>query len=101
VGGFILTVSATWHGHKIYRAGECWFYSDNGDDVSDFPDRACGHCNKSPSPEGHDGCLGVLAGVRNACCGHGTESEAYVQFDDNTDMRGARAVKFFNQPIRR
>lgn len=31
--------------------------------------------------QGHDGCIGTLEGVMNACCGHGQDSCAYVQFD--------------------
>lgn len=41
----------------------------------------CSHCNKNRTPEGHDGCIGTLPNVMNACCGHGEDSVAYVQFD--------------------
>lgn len=42
---------------------------------------SCGHCGLSRTPEGHDGCIGTLPGVTNACCGHGGTAEgAYVQF---------------------
>lgn len=40
----------------------------------------CTHCNKKRTKEGHDGCIGTLLGVANACCGHGEEAVAYVQF---------------------
>jgi len=41
----------------------------------------CAHCGKDPTPEGHDGCLGTLPHpVMNACCGHGDERMAYIQF---------------------
>jgi ribosomal protein L37AE/L43A len=41
----------------------------------------CGHCKKSKTPEGHDGCLGTLPGdVMNACCGHGEKVGAYIQY---------------------
>lgn len=42
----------------------------------------CTHCNKSRTPEGHDGCIGTLKNVMNACCGHGETNMAYVQFDN-------------------
>lgn len=42
----------------------------------------CEHCGKGVTKEGHDGCIGTLPdGVMNACCGHGVNSSAYVQFD--------------------
>lgn len=45
------------------------------------PER-CGHCGLIATPEGHDGCLGDLSPhVKNACCGHGNDSAAYIQFD--------------------
>lgn len=41
----------------------------------------CGHCRLRRTKQGHDGCIGELEGVMNACCGHGEESTAYVQFN--------------------
>ena len=41
----------------------------------------CLFCKKHRTPEGHDGCIGTLENVRNACCGHGETKVAYVQFD--------------------
>lgn len=41
----------------------------------------CGHCKKSRTKEGHDGCVGTLEKVKNACCGHGETEQAYIQFD--------------------
>lgn len=41
----------------------------------------CKHCDFAPNKDGHDACLGELPGVMNACCGHGDECDAYVQFD--------------------
>lgn len=40
----------------------------------------CDFCGLGPTPEGHDGCIGTLPGVMNACCGHGDTGVAYVQF---------------------
>lgn len=41
----------------------------------------CLHCKKQRTPEGHDGCIGTLENVQNACCGHGEVEVAYVQFN--------------------
>lgn len=43
----------------------------------------CGHCNIKRTPEGYDGCIGHLHNVMNACCGHGEENMAYIQFNHN------------------
>lgn len=41
----------------------------------------CFKCKKGPTIEGHDGCLGTLQGsIMNACCGHGMEKMAYIQY---------------------
>lgn len=58
----------------------------------------CGKCKKGPTPEGHDGCLGTLPGlIINACCGHGNDSQAYIQYTDKTDIRGQEAVDEINK----
>lgn len=45
--------------------------------------KVCGYCGKKRTTEGHDGCIGTLKGVMNACCGHGEVRMAYVQFNHN------------------
>lgn len=56
----------------------------------------CGHCGLARTPEGHDGCLGTLPDVMNACCGHGGQAEgAYVQFLDGTRIADDEAHVFF------
>lgn len=54
----------------------------------------CEKCNLAPTKDGHDGCLGTLdeSLVMNACCGHGNDSQAYIQYWDGTDIRGKSAV---------
>jgi hypothetical protein len=47
------------------------------------------------TPEGHDGCIGRLPDVMNACCGHG-ESAAYIQYMDKSIIRGLSAIKRMN-----
>ncbi len=54
----------------------------------------CEQCGLPPTPEGHDGCLGTLpeSTVMNACCGHGRDSAAYVQFWGGDCIRGDEAL---------
>ena len=58
----------------------------------------CAHCKKDPVIDGdevYDGCLGKLDHevVMNACCGHGDDSGAYVQFWDGECIRGNTAIQ--------
>lgn len=65
----------------------------------------CGHCGLKRTPEGHDGCIGTLEGVMNACCGHGEDKVAYVQFDhldyekdpNKKHLKGKQAIKYINE----
>jgi len=41
----------------------------------------CSKCKKPANKDGHDGCLGTLPGdIANACCGHGNDNLAYIQY---------------------
>lgn len=75
-------MSDRWRGHLIVEQRSGWVYADTNELVSQNPNRPCGFCGMSNTPEGHDGCLGTLPGAMNACCGHGDPSAAYVQYDD-------------------
>lgn len=60
----------------IYKNNQ-WYFEETDILVKDsFENMPCGHCGRKFTKEGHDGCLGALVGVMNACCGHGRESEA-------------------------
>ncbi len=67
----------------------------------------CLHCKKHRTPEGHDGCIGTLKNVKNACCGHGEIKMAYVQLDHkdyNVDpnkimLRGQDALDYIKNKI--
>ena len=84
-------------GHKIEFLNNQWVYSDTKEPtVETYKSRNCGHCNLPQTEEGHDGCLGTLKGVANACCGHGTMREAYIQFVDGTDIRGEDTINTIN-----
>lgn len=84
-------------GHPIYLDGDIWRYADNKEPtVATWHTRPCGSCGEFPTKDGHDPCLGVLANVSNACCGHGCAAEAYVQFNDRSRLSGHAAMTFFS-----
>ena len=56
--------------------------------------KICKECGLERTKEGHDGCLGTLPGLMNACCGHGKYGEGvYVQFLDGKSIHGEDAIK--------
>ena len=73
-------------GHQIEKVNDQYVYSDTKEPTAGN-ERDCGHCGLRNTIEGHDGCLGTLPGVMNACCGHGHQ-EAYVQFENGVIIRG-------------
>lgn len=87
-----MTASSTWRGHKTELVDGVWVFNDNKKPVQDDPNRLCGYCEIEAIPEGHDGCLGTLPGVMNACCGHGEPAEAYVQFSSLHIVSGLAAI---------
>jgi hypothetical protein len=88
-------------GNSIYMDGQgVWRYEHDDVLVSDNIDRKCGHCSKDSTEHGHDGCLGTLKpDVNNACCGHGVESDAYIQFTTGAELRGIHAAEAFESLI--
>lgn len=53
----------------------------------------CAKCKKGPTNQGHDGCLGTLDGpIMNACCGHGNDSQAYIQYWGGDRIGGSEAI---------
>ena len=87
-------ITSKHRGHAIVCKGRhTWVYADTGNLVSEESWRPCGHCGKLRTPEGHDGCLGTLPGVANACCGHGSPLEAYVQFTGGKRLAGVAALR--------
>lgn len=64
----------------------------------------CAHCEQRCGPSGDDPCLGHVGEpgeVMNACCGHGEESGAYVQFWDrpNAVIRGSVALRVLRRMV--
>lgn len=78
-------------GHPIELKNGEWFYKDN-ETPTVGNERSCGSCGKGNTKEGHDGCLGTIRGLMNACCGHGHKNEAYVQFLDGRILSGEDAL---------
>jgi hypothetical protein len=84
------------NGHAIIWLVDEWLYMDTLEPTVDNY-RPCGFCGKERTKEGHDGCIGTLKGVMNACCGHGRIDEAYVQFQDIFCYRGKKALEVMNE----
>lgn len=54
--------------------------------------RECIGCSaRQPTSEAPDPCLGMLPGVRFACCGHGSARQCYVAYEDGRVVRGEEA----------
>lgn len=86
-----MSIKAKYRGHDIVCIGGEWYYENYMQSVQSKPNISCSHCKVEPTKEGHDACLGTLNGVMNACCGHGLDDEAYVQFLDGTIIQGRNA----------
>ncbi len=81
-------------GYPVFEKDSRWYYKDTGQLVGpNWKDRPCGHCGKPDTDDGHDGCLGELPGVNNACCGHGKHNEAYIQFKNGVTIRGFETIE--------
>ena len=80
-------------GHDIeFVNGKCIYSDTKEPTANNWQDRPCGRCGKHFTKEGHDACLGTLPGVMNACCGHGDNRDAYVQFLDGFSVHGEDAI---------
>ncbi len=91
-----MTARSMWLGYEIEFVDGEFVFSDTGEPTAGS-NRACGHCHKRSTAEGHDACLGTLPGVKNACCGHGEVAEAYVQMVGGKHVQGRDAVKLIEQ----
>ena len=93
-----MVARSKYRGHPMHfdESREAWVF-DDGALVRDWPLRPCGYCNRPSTSEGHDGCLGTLPGVINACCGHGDINDAYVQLVTGERLSGNAAVQFFTR----
>lgn len=87
-------VEANYKGRVITYNGKSWVYS-NGDEISELD--KCERCGKPSTSEGYDNCLGKLEVVKNACCGHGFIEHAYIQFEDDSIIRGEDVINYLNK----
>ena len=71
-------IKAHSRGHTIIFINNEWVYEDTNELLSDI--RPCKRCGKSPTFEGYDACIGYVANVVSACCGHG-EEVGYVIYE--------------------
>ena len=84
-----MTAKDFFRGHPIVWVKNEWVYEDTKKPtIVSYKERACGYCGSFPTNDGHDKCLGQLRGIMNACCGHGTTQEAYIQFWDGVVVSG-------------
>jgi len=91
-----MTITGHWRGHTIEYMPEenHWMYANNGKPVPDNPHRTCKKCGiRAETADDPDPCLGLLPGVRNACCGHGDPSHSYIQFENGAVVRGFNIVE--------
>ena len=82
-------------GHKIWfdESSQLWRYEDDDLAVKDnWTARPCNKCGESFTKDGHDPCIANLPCVMNACCGHGDDSSAYVQFKSGESIHGTEAI---------
>lgn len=86
-----------YRGHNIKLINGSYVYSDTKEPVAFNINRACGYCGLNNTPEGHDSCLGTLPNVMNACCGHGEDESAYIQYKDGKTLRGLNAKKIIDK----
>ena len=87
----------TFRGYSIYQDSEGWMYEDGTRVDLCCQSKGCGHCGLADTLEGHDGCLGALSGVLNACCGHGIVQDAYVQLESGESLYGEEAVDYMSK----
>lgn len=92
-------ITSYYRGHKIFFDKGQWYYKDTKELVSKNKNRFCGYCQKENTKEGHDGCIGELPDVVNACCGHGRIKEAYIQLNDGSYIRGSAALYYMIQEL--
>ena len=83
--------TSKYRGHKIKVKDGIWIYSDLNKPVESVKNIRCGYCGSSKTKAGHDGCLGELPNIMNACCGHGNTDEMYIQYLNGVCVQGKEA----------
>ena len=81
-------------GHPIEWVGSketgYWIYSDTKErtPTTGGEMRPCVKCGRTVTFGDHDPCLGILPGVRQACCGHGVLEKSFISFDNGLIITG-------------
>lgn len=90
----------SFRGYEITKKNGYYIFVDNEESVAaTWESRPCGFCGKHNTIEGHDACLGTIKGpILNACCGHGIQKDAYIQFIEGT-IRGSKVFEFINREL--
>ena len=66
-----------------YDFGErTWRYTDDDEKCYSENERPCKYCDE-PAFISCDACLGLIPGVKSACCGHGVE-QGYIIFEEQS-----------------
>jgi len=78
-------------GHPVVFIDPQLYYTDTIE-LTRLQCRPCGVRGKFNSKQGHDACISSIPGILNACCGHGEEKSAYVQFSDRFCWYGKKAA---------
>lgn len=86
----------TLRGNEIYLtdSGSYKYKDDDTNTLDNWKTKPCGACGLGFTKEGHDGCIGELKDVINACCGHGISNDAYVQFSKTNRIDGQDAINY-------
>lgn len=83
----------SFRGNQIEKSEDQYIYSDTKEPVSStWLEKPCGYCGLNFTKEGHDGCLKTIPNVINACCGHGNEIDAYIQYETGKIIQGKEAI---------
>ncbi|MCK5606404.1 hypothetical protein KAR91_31170 [Candidatus Pacearchaeota archaeon] len=93
-------VTSKLRGHDMFsdKKGN-WFYCDTKESTIDN-ERDCGYCGKNNNEQGHDGCLGTLPNVMNACCGHGIQKDAFIQYWSGIIVQGREALLLITKAMK-
>ena len=88
-----MTAKSLWRGHPIKwdEEKEKWLFEDSNEPVGEtYADRPCKKCLRPFGKDDHDPCIKNLPGVSNACCGHGDDTQSYIQFRNGVTVRGLK-----------
>ena len=93
-----MTAKSHKRGHEIYydKTSGTWRYVKEDISILLFNKR-CVRCEKLPAKD-HDACLGDLAGVTDACCGHGVK-EPYFVLENGERTNSIERVREYQEKI--